>query len=149
MPYVITQCYLPPNRGENPDFTPNRSRYSNLENVCKTGHSIDITDSKRLQLASGGSALDPPSYVRARPLAVCTRRFILDRLSNGNVQDLKRWNEGCLNRSSSSLNKLSTVSVDAISRLGYINIWLYRIEHLVVAYVSNRVYYLLVLCTAM
>ena len=28
MPYRVTQCYLPPNRGENPAFTPSRSRYS-------------------------------------------------------------------------------------------------------------------------
>ena len=28
MPYGITQCYLPPDRGENPAFTPSRSRYS-------------------------------------------------------------------------------------------------------------------------
>jgi len=28
MPYRITQCYLPPDRGENPAFTPSRSRYS-------------------------------------------------------------------------------------------------------------------------
>jgi len=28
MPYGITQCYLPPDRGENPTFTPSQSRYS-------------------------------------------------------------------------------------------------------------------------
>ena len=28
MPYGITQCYLPPDRGENPAFTPSRSRFS-------------------------------------------------------------------------------------------------------------------------
>ena len=28
MPYGITQCYLPPSRGENPTLTPSRSRYS-------------------------------------------------------------------------------------------------------------------------
>jgi len=28
MPYGITQCYLPPDRGENPAFTRSRSRYS-------------------------------------------------------------------------------------------------------------------------
>jgi len=28
MPYGITQSYLPPDRGENPAFTPSRSRYS-------------------------------------------------------------------------------------------------------------------------
>jgi len=28
MSYGITQCYLPPDRGENPAFTPSRSRYS-------------------------------------------------------------------------------------------------------------------------
>jgi len=28
MPYVITQCYLPPDRCKNPAFTPSRSRYS-------------------------------------------------------------------------------------------------------------------------
>ena len=28
MPYGITQCYRPPDRGENPAFTPSRSRYS-------------------------------------------------------------------------------------------------------------------------
>jgi len=28
MPYRITQYYLPPDRGENPAFTPRRSMYS-------------------------------------------------------------------------------------------------------------------------
>jgi len=28
MPHGITQCYLPPSSGENPAFTPSRSRYS-------------------------------------------------------------------------------------------------------------------------
>jgi len=28
MPYGITQCYLPPDRGENHAFTASRSRYS-------------------------------------------------------------------------------------------------------------------------
>jgi len=28
MPYGITQCYLPPSRGENPAFAPSWSRYS-------------------------------------------------------------------------------------------------------------------------
>jgi len=28
MPYGITHCYLPLDRGENPAFTPSRSRYS-------------------------------------------------------------------------------------------------------------------------
>jgi len=28
MSYGITQCYLPPCRGDNPAFTPSRSRYS-------------------------------------------------------------------------------------------------------------------------
>jgi len=28
MPYGITQCYLPPDRGENHAFAPSRSRYS-------------------------------------------------------------------------------------------------------------------------
>jgi len=27
IPYGITQCYLPPDKGENPAFTPSRSRY--------------------------------------------------------------------------------------------------------------------------
>jgi len=28
MPYRMTQCYLPPGKGEIPAFTPSRSRYS-------------------------------------------------------------------------------------------------------------------------
>jgi len=28
VPYGITQCYLPPDRGENPAFSPSQSRYS-------------------------------------------------------------------------------------------------------------------------
>jgi len=28
MPYVITPCHQPPDRGENPAFIPSRSRYS-------------------------------------------------------------------------------------------------------------------------
>jgi len=50
MPYEITQCYLPPDRGENPAFTPSRSRYVYKSTGLLTWLSVERCDAETAQL---------------------------------------------------------------------------------------------------